>query len=87
MYKVINFFILTLIIIFIFGVLNFYLSSKNIDQRNFNRTNIDKILERKIIDLPLLENDTNNIIQYNDSFNNNFQIEKKRSSWNLLKSK
>ena len=87
MYKVINFFILTLIIIFIFGVLNFYLSSKNIDQRNFNRTNIDKILERKIIDLPLLENDTNNIIQYNDSFNNNFQIEKKRSFWNLLKSK
>ena len=47
MYKVINFFILTLIIIFIFGVLNFYLSSKNIDQRNFNRTNIDKILERE----------------------------------------
>ena len=87
MYKVINFFILTLIIIFIFGVLNFYLSSKNIDKRNFNRTNIDKILERKIVDLPLLENDTNNIIQYNDSFNNNFQIEKKRSFWNLLKSK
>ncbi len=87
MHKVINFFILTLIITFIFSVFNFYLSSKNIDKRNFNRTNIDKILESKIDDLPLLENDTNNIIQFNDSFNNEFQIEKKRSFWDLLKNK
>ena len=74
-----------LIIIFILSIFKFYSSNKNISMKNFNRSNIDTILQNKIHDLPTLANDTNNVIEFNDSFETEINSNKKRSFWNLLK--
>ena len=74
-----------LIIIFIFSIYNYYSSNKNVDAKNYNRKNIDQILREKIIDLPVLKNDTNNVIEFNNSLKNDIKENKKRSFWDLLK--
>ena len=84
MYKLFNTLMSLLIIFFILGVSNFYLSNKNISLKDYNRSNIDLILKEKIRDLPILANDTNNIIEFNDSFDEEKNNEKKRSFWELL---
>ena len=76
-----------LVIFFIFKVFSFYSSNKNINLKNYNRSNIDLILKEKIKDLPSLANDTNNIIEYNDSFDEEDNSNKKRSFWELLNKK
>ena len=87
MYKLFNTLMSLLIIFFILGVSNFYLSNKNISLKDYNRSNIDSILKEKIRDLPILANDTSNIIEFNDSFNEEKNNEKKRSFWELLNKK
>ena len=87
MYKILNFFMVFVIIIFIFTVFKYYSSNKNMSIKKYNRQNIDQILKEKISDLPVLLNDTNNIIQFNDSFEDEIYGKKKRSFWNLLKNK
>ena len=87
MYKFFNILMSLLIIFFILGVSNFYLSNKNISLKDYNRSNIDLILKEKIRDLPILANDTNNIIEFNDSFDEEKNNEKKRSFWELLNKK
>ena len=76
---------LTLIFLFTFNVYNYYSSNKNINTKEFNRINIDKILEKKIINLPILINDTNNVIKFNNSLENEINDNKKRSFWDLLR--
>ena len=73
------------IIFFMLIIYNYYSSNKNINAKNYNRENIDQILKEKISDLPILENDTNNIIEFNNSLNNEIEKNKKRSFWDLLK--
>ena len=85
MLKILNIIILTLIFLFIFNVYNYYSSNKNINIKEFNRINIEKILEKKIINLPILINDTNNVIKFNNSLENEINDNKKRSFWNLLR--
>ena len=76
-----------LVIFFIFKVFSFYSSNKNISFKNYNRSNLDLILKEKIKDLPSLANDTNNIIEFNDSFDEEVDSDKKRSFWELLNKK
>ena len=76
-----------LVIFFIFKVFSFYSSNKNISFKNYNRSNIDLILKEKIKDLPSLANDTSNIIEFNDSFDEEDNNDKKRSFWELLNKK
>ena len=76
-----------IVIFFILGVFNFYFSTKNISLKDYNRSNIDLILKEKIRDLPILVNDTSNIIEFNDSFEEEKNNEKKRSFWELLNKK
>ena len=76
---------LLIIFFFIFIVYKYYSSNINITTKHYNRLNIDQILKEKIKDLPVLVNDTNNVIEFNDSFENKNNDEKKRSFWNLLK--
>ena len=76
-----------LVIFFIFKVFSFYSSNKNINLKNYNRSNIDLILKEKIKDLPSLANDTSNIIEFNDSFDEGENNDKKRSFWELLNKK
>ena len=76
-----------LVIFFVFKVFSFYSSNKNISFKNYNRSNIDLILKEKIKDLPSLANDTSNIIEFNDSFDEEDNSDKKRSFWELLNKK
>lgn len=85
MLKILNIIMLILICFFIFSVSNYYSSNKNIDVKKFNRVNIEKILEKKKINLPVLSNDTNNVIEFNNSLENEINNSKKRSFWDLLK--
>ena len=55
--------------------------------KDFNRNNNNQIINNKISELPLLTNDTNNVILFNDSITSQTESDKPRSFWNLLKSK
>ncbi len=85
MYKVLNILTVILIFIFLFSVFKHYSSNKNISNKNYNRLNIDTILQKKISDLPILLNDTNNVVTFNNSIDSDNLNEKKRSFWDLLK--
>tara|TARA_B100002019_G_C20849689_1_gene394008 strand:- start:84 stop:347 length:264 start_codon:yes stop_codon:yes gene_type:complete len=87
MYRLLNTFLILIITIFLFNVSKYYFSNKNIYNSNYNRSNIDIIIKDKIADLPILINDTNNVIEFNNSFEEEIKIEKKRSFWDLLKTK
>ena len=85
MVKIINIFFLLLVFTFFFTIYKYYSSEKNIDVKDFNRNNIDEIINSKILNLPILENDTNTVIIFNDGFSNEIKDDKPRSFWNLLK--
>ena len=87
MYKILNIFIFLIVIFFIFSVYKYYSSNKNIKNTVFNRSNIDKILNEKVSTLPILKDNTGNVIIFNDSFNKEIQNDKKRSFWDLLRNK
>ena len=87
MNKIFNSFLIVLILIFFFNIYSFYSSNKNLESKKFNRINIDQIINTKISNLPILKNDTNNVIEFNDGFSNEIKNDKPRSFWNLLKFK
>ena len=87
MSKIINLFLLFFILFFFFFTYKYYSSQKNIDAKDFNRKNIDEIINQKILNLPILKNNTNNVIQFNDGYSNEIKNDKSRSFWDLLKSK
>ena len=88
MYKVLNLFFLILIFLFFLSVYNFYTSNKNIKNINLNRSNIEEILKNKISNLTTLENDTNNVIEFNSSFSEDIKKDNEQKNfWNLLKIK
>ncbi len=87
MIKAINIFFLLLVFAFFLFTYRYYSSNKNIEVKNFNRNNIDIIINKKISNLPILKNDTNNVIEFNDGFSNEIKNNKSRSFWNLLKAK
>ena len=76
-----------LILFFIFIIFKYYSSNINISNRFYNRVNIDNIMNDKIKDLPVLKNDTDNVIFFNDSFENRVNDDRKRSFWDLLNKK
>ena len=87
MSKIFNIFLSILILIFFFNIFKFYSSNKNLETKDYNRTNIDQIITKKISNLPILKNDTENIIEFNDGFSNEIKNNKPRSFWNLLRFK
>ena len=87
MEKIFNLFLILLILVFFSSTYKFYSSKNNIEIKNFNRNNLEKIMSSKTLNLPILKNDTNNVIEFNDGFSNEIKDEKPRSFWNLLKSK
>ena len=87
MSKMFNLFLGILTLSFFFSIYSFYSSNKNLESKEFNRNNIDKIINQKISNLPILKNDTNDVIEFNDGFSNEIKNDKPRSFWNLLKFK
>ena len=79
MYKIINLFMLFLVALFILTISKYYFSNKNLDNKSYNRSNIDEILKEKITDLKVLENDTNSIIEFNNSLDGEINEDKKRN--------
>ena len=87
MSKIFNIFLGVLILIFFFNIYSFYSSNKNLETKEFNRRNINQIINTKISNLPILKNDTDDVIEFNDGFSNEIKNDKPRSFWNLLKFK
>ena len=87
MNKIVNLFLLIILVFFFTNIFSYYLSSKNIKNINLNRSNIDQILNKKISNLPVLKDVTGNVIEFNKSFSNEIKKDKSRNFWNLLKNK
>ena len=87
MHKVLNIFFSIVLLIFFWSVYNYYSSNKNINIKEFNRNNINKIINKKVSNLPELPNNTKDVIEFNNSVSDKIKIDKPRSFWNLLKSK
>jgi hypothetical protein len=85
MKKVIHIFFLSIVIVFFFNTFKYYSSDRNIEAKVFNRNNIDQIIKTKVSNLQILDNDTNNVIEFNDGSPNEIENDKRRSFWNLLK--
>tara|TARA_A100001011_G_scaffold391584_1_gene477354 strand:+ start:2297 stop:2560 length:264 start_codon:yes stop_codon:yes gene_type:complete len=86
MIKIFDILFFILITIFILSTYKYYVSNKNINVKKYNRNNIEQIINTKISNLPILKNDTNSVIEYNDGFSNEIKSDEPRSFWNLLKS-
>ena len=86
MQKIVSIVFIILVIIFFGSTYKYYSSNKNIKNKEFNRNNINQLLNDKISDLPILKNDTDDVIEFNDGFSNEIKNDKPRSFWNLLKS-
>ena len=76
MKKIFNIFFFILIIIFFLSTYKYYSSNKNIIEKEYNRSNIDQIIDKKITNLPILNNDTDNVIEFNDGYSNNIKNDK-----------
>ena len=87
MNKIINLFFLFVVLIFFYNIFNYYSSDKNIKNINIKRSNIDIILKNNTSNLTVLDNDTNNVVEFNTSFSEEINNNEPRSFWNLLKSK
>ena len=85
MNKIVNIFFFVIILIFFLSIYKYYSSNKNINSKEFNRKNINSIINTKISNLPILNNDTNNVIIFNDGYTEEIKNNKIRSFWNLLK--
>jgi len=75
--KIKNIFYILSFLIFIFLTIFFYFSEKNIVNTHKNRTMHKIKISNKIKDLPLLENNTKNIIEYSNDIEN-FKKKKKK---------
>ena len=85
MYKIFNLLLLIIICLFLFNIYKYYSSSNNINKVKLNRSNIEKTVKNKILEVTILENDTDNVIEFNSSFSDEIRDNKPRSFWNLLK--
>ena len=72
------------IFFFIFFVIKFYLSENNIKWSNKVILQYQNILDKKFINLPIIKNDTNDIIEYTSEIED-FKNKKQRKFWDLLK--
>ena len=87
MQKSLNLLIIVIIFTFFWFTYKYYSSYQNVNIKNFNRNNINQIISKKISNLPVLFNDTNNVIEFNNSLSETNNNDKLRSFWDLLRSK
>ena len=72
------------IFFFIFFVIKFYLSENNIKWSNKVILQYQNTLDKRFINLPIIKNDTNDIIEYTNEIED-FKNKKQRKFWDLLK--
>ena len=81
--KIINIFFLISFITFIFLVTKYYFSEKNLILTNKSRSSYTLNLKKYETKLPILKNDTNNIITYIDDLEE-FKNKRKKRIWENL---
>ena len=83
--KIINIFYLTSFFIFVILTTNYYFSDKNVKNTNKSRSLYSVKIDNDTYNLPLLLNDTSDIIEYR----NDIEIYKKKKKnykfWDLIK--
>ena len=72
------------IFFFIFFVIKFYISENNIKRSNKIIFQYQNELDKKFNNLPIIKNDTNDIIEYTNEIEI-FKNKKQRKFWKLLK--
>ena len=72
------------IFFFIFFVIKFYLSENNIKRSNKIIFQYQNELDKKFNNLPIIKNDTGDIIEYTNEIEE-FKNKKQRRFWDLLK--
>ena len=82
--KIVNSFHFIFIILLLSYVIIVYFSEDVSSKINQNRSNYSKNIETRVLEIPLLKNDTDNVINFNLQNNVEKKI-KKRYFWNLLK--
>ena len=87
MKNIINLLLFTIIILFFLNIINYYLSEKNIKETNLNRININEILKKKSLNLPVIKSDTDNVIEFNTTYSEEIKNNKTRRFWDLLNRK
>ena len=85
MNKIISFVVVIIVLSFFGFSFNYYISDKNINTVKNNRENLDSKILESTSNLPLLPNDTNNVIEFNSGFENSNKQNFKRSFWELFK--
>ena len=81
--KVLTIFQFLIITVFLLLTNFYYFSDKNVEKINKNRVNLSPKISKSLDELPLLIDDTKNIIEYQNNDTNQEKI-KKRSFWDLL---
>ena len=82
--KVKNIFYLAAFFIFVILTTNFYFSEQNIKETNKSRSLYSVELNNNAQNLPLLKNDTINIIEYIDDLEVYKKKKKNYTFWNLI---
>ena len=84
MYKEVKYLLYLLTIFFsIFFVIKFYLSENNVKRSKKVILQYQNELDKKFSNLPIIKNDTNNIIEYQNEVEE-FKNKKSRIWWKLL---
>ena len=81
--KILQWIYFLVIITFFIFIFSIYFSKDNINKVQNNRIDYSNKVKNEISELPLLKNDTENIIRYNQENIKDNKI-KKRFFWNLL---
>ena len=76
-------FFLLFFLVFIFLIIKYYFSEQNIIFTNKSRSSYTLALENNSIKLPILENDTGNIIVYKNELDD-FKKNRKKRFWEKL---
>jgi len=82
--KIINIFYLASFLIFIILTVRFYFSDQNIRETNKSRSFYSVKINNNTQNLPLLKNDTNNIIEYINDVEVYKKNKKKFTFWDLI---
>tara|TARA_B100001179_G_C18446720_1_gene341213 strand:+ start:156 stop:416 length:261 start_codon:yes stop_codon:yes gene_type:complete len=75
------------ILLFSLLFLIFYFYNSDLNRKNESRANIifNNLLKNKVASLTIIENDTNDILDFKSDVDNYLKKKKKRYFWNLLK--
>jgi len=82
-----KFFYLFSIFLFFSFIITYYFTKQSDNMLKINELDLQSKLENKLSSLPYLINDTENIIDYENTVNNLDNKRKKRKFWELLKIK